>query len=372
MLRQTEAQFDVIGAPGNGGVGDARQPSAEITGHRRHLVGPHPIDWRRQTLAKLGGHRFHGRRQDASRVVDGRRRQRGQARRAEGPERDGLDAMDEAASRQRVHALRELRDRRGHCPLLDCGPRLGLRVEAHHHDLAGLAGGGDRFHRAERHQVAAREECVDVGVCLQDVLKDVEALVALPVGRLRCDDLDAGRLADDFAESFQPRITRFVPGDALEHGFPMVHRVGRAAAREAAPRLIELEWGASDHPRVAVVGKGVCFDSGGLDIKPSSGMLLMKKDMGGAAHALALAQLVMGAKLPVRLHVLVPAVENAIAGNAFRPGDVLHLGTEPPPQPLTPLRPELHPTLTNAWTIGVLYGPHGAPDFFTKAFRVQP
>jgi leucyl aminopeptidase len=116
------------------------------------------------------------------------------------------------------------------------------------------------------------------------------------------------------------RVTR---GDALERDFPMVHMVGRAAARSHAPLLIELEWGDPSHSRVAVVGKGVCFDSGGLDIKPPSGMLLMKKDMGGAAHALALAQLIMDARLPVRLHLLIPAVENAIAGNAFRPGDVL-------------------------------------------------
>ncbi len=112
-------------------------------------------------------------------------------------------------------------------------------------------------------------------------------------------------------------------GDALETHYPMIHAVGRAAARSHAPRLIELHWGRDDHPRVAIVGKGVCFDSGGLDIKPASGMLLMKKDMGGAAHALALAQLIMRMKLPVRLHMLVGAVENAISGNAFRPGDVL-------------------------------------------------
>jgi leucyl aminopeptidase len=112
-------------------------------------------------------------------------------------------------------------------------------------------------------------------------------------------------------------------GDALEQGFPMVHAVGRAASRHHAPRMIELHWGDEKHPRLAIVGKGVCFDSGGLDIKPSSGMLLMKKDMGGAAHALALAQLVMQAGVKVRLHLLIPAVENAISGNAFRPGDVL-------------------------------------------------
>ncbi len=112
-------------------------------------------------------------------------------------------------------------------------------------------------------------------------------------------------------------------GDALAQGFPMIHIVGQAASRDRAPRLIELEWGDPAHPRLAVVGKGVCFDSGGLDIKPSSGMRLMKKDMGGAAHALALAGLIMASRLKVRLHLLIPAVENAIAGNAFRPGDIL-------------------------------------------------
>lgn len=112
-------------------------------------------------------------------------------------------------------------------------------------------------------------------------------------------------------------------GDALATGYPMIHAVGQAASKDRAPRLIELEWGDPTHPRVALVGKGVCFDSGGLDIKPSAGMRLMKKDMGGAAHTLALAALVMSARLPVRLHLLIPAVENAIAGNAFRPGDVL-------------------------------------------------
>jgi leucyl aminopeptidase len=103
----------------------------------------------------------------------------------------------------------------------------------------------------------------------------------------------------------------------------MVAAVGRAAAPDRAPRMIELFWGDRRHPKLAIVGKGVCFDSGGLDIKPSSGMRLMKKDMGGAAHALALARLVMRSGLPVRLHLLIPAVENAVSGAAFRPGDVL-------------------------------------------------
>ena len=124
------------------------------------------------------------------------------------------------------------------------------------------------------------------------------------------------------AKAYKAELT-VVRGDALEQDYPMVHAVGRAAARHHAPRLMHLVWGDPSHPVLAVVGKGVCFDSGGLDIKPASGMRLMKKDMGGAAHALALAGLVMGARLKVRLHLLVPAVENAIAGNAFRPGDIL-------------------------------------------------
>ena len=114
-----------------------------------------------------------------------------------------------------------------------------------------------------------------------------------------------------------------VRGDALETGYPMVHAVGRAAARRHAPRLMHLTWGKDGDPVVAVVGKGVCFDSGGLDIKGASGMMLMKKDMGGAAHAIALAGLIMEAGLKVRLHLLVPAVENAISGESFRPGDIL-------------------------------------------------
>ena len=119
---------------------------------------------------------------------------------------------------------------------------------------------------------------------------------------------------------------RQVVGDALLRapggGFPAIHAVGRAAEPRRAPRLIELNWGSDQHPRLCLVGKGVCFDTGGLDIKGAEGMRLMKKDMGGAAHALGLAQLVMALKLPVRLQLLIPAVENAIAGNAFRPGDV--------------------------------------------------
>ena len=109
--------------------------------------------------------------------------------------------------------------------------------------------------------------------------------------------------------------------DLLSENFPMIHAVGRASAR--APRLIDMQWGAESDPKVTVIGKGICFDTGGLNIKPSSGMALMKKDMGGAATALALAAMIIGAKLPIRLRLLIAAAENAISGNAFRPGDVL-------------------------------------------------
>jgi leucyl aminopeptidase len=106
----------------------------------------------------------------------------------------------------------------------------------------------------------------------------------------------------------------------LAANFPLIHAVGRAA--EEPPRIVDFTFGPENAPKVTLVGKGVCFDTGGLDIKPSTGMLIMKKDMGGAATALALASMIMDAQLPLRLRVIIPIVENAIAGNAFRPGDI--------------------------------------------------
>jgi leucyl aminopeptidase len=161
---------------------------------------------------------------------------------------------------------------------------------------------------------------VDATVALAAAVALVRDLVDTPT-----QDMGPAQLAaavEEVARAFHASV-EIITGDALATNYPMVHAVGRAAARDRQPRLIELLWGDPAHPRIAIVGKGVCFDSGGLDIKPPSGMRLMKKDMGGAAHALALARLVMGAALPVRLHLIIPAVENAIAGDAFRPGDVL-------------------------------------------------
>jgi len=125
----------------------------------------------------------------------------------------------------------------------------------------------------------------------------------------------AADVASRFGASFN-----CVMGEELARGFPLIHAVGMASTR--APRLIDFSWGDPSHSKVTLVGKGVCFDTGGLDLKPSAGMLNMKKDMGGAANVLARAQMVMDAKLKVRLRVLIPAVENAVAGNAFRPLDI--------------------------------------------------
>ncbi|WP_076536057.1 M17 family metallopeptidase [Shewanella sp. UCD-KL21] len=123
------------------------------------------------------------------------------------------------------------------------------------------------------------------------------------------------------ATEFGAKLNQIVGDELLEQNYPTIHMVGRAS--ENAPRLIDLTWGDESAPKVTLVGKGVCFDSGGLDLKPGAGMRLMKKDMGGAAHVIGLAQLIMASNLPIRLRVLVPAVENAVSANAFRPGDVI-------------------------------------------------
>ncbi len=144
-------------------------------------------------------------------------------------------------------------------------------------------------------------------------------LVNKPSNLLGPDELEQAAL--DMARGVgAENINVIFDEDLNAQNFPLVYTVGMASTRR--PRLIEFTIGNPRHPRVAIVGKGVCFDTGGLDIKPADGMRLMKKDMGGAAHALALAKLVGDAKLPVHLHVVIPAVENSIDGNAFRPGDV--------------------------------------------------
>jgi leucyl aminopeptidase len=138
------------------------------------------------------------------------------------------------------------------------------------------------------------------------------------------EDMGPSQLADAVvreADKFDAETDCVTGDELLTQDFPAIHAVGRASSRQ--PRLLELTWGAEEAPVLALVGKGVCFDTGGLDLKSAAGMLLMKKDMGGAAHALALARLVMESQLPVRLKLLIPAVENSVSGDAYRPGDVI-------------------------------------------------
>ncbi|MET4389387.1 leucyl aminopeptidase [Bradyrhizobium sp. F1.4.3] len=143
-------------------------------------------------------------------------------------------------------------------------------------------------------------------------------LINTPANDMGPEELAAA--AQGLAAEFGASFTCIVGEDLKAQNFPLIHAVGMASDR--APRLIDIVWGDPGHPKVTLVGKGVCFDTGGLDLKPSSGMLIMKKDMGGAANVLALARMVMDAKLKVRLRVLIPAVENAVSGNAFRPLDI--------------------------------------------------
>ncbi|WP_210530003.1 leucyl aminopeptidase family protein [Rubellimicrobium arenae] len=145
-------------------------------------------------------------------------------------------------------------------------------------------------------------------------------LINTPASDMGPADLEAA--ARGLADRFGAGLSVITGEDLLARNFPMIHAVGRAAAPHRAPRLIDMAWGTAG-PRLTLVGKGVCFDTGGLDIKPSASMLTMKKDMGGAAHVLGLAQAIMALGLPVRLRVLIPAVENAVGSDSFRPGDIL-------------------------------------------------
>jgi len=185
--------------------------------------------------------------------------------------------------------------------------------------------GAYAFDRYKARKRPAPRLVVPDGVDADDVERVVGAvhlvrdLVNTPTNEMGCAALHA--VAEGIAADHGARFEAIVGDALLKENYPLIHAVGRAAAE--APRLVHFSWGEEDAPRVAIVGKGVTFDSGGLDIKSDSGMRLMKKDMGGAAHALALGRLVMEASLPVRLDVFVPVVENAISGAAFRPGDVI-------------------------------------------------
>ena len=163
------------------------------------------------------------------------------------------------------------------------------------------------------------EEIVSDVVAVAKGVTLTRDLVNTPAGDMMPEQLSAAM--QTLAHEYHAQFSEIVGDQLLEKNFPTIHMVGRAS--DHAPRLLELNWGDESAPKLALVGKGVCFDSGGLDLKPSAGMRLMKKDMGGAAHVLGLASIIMAKSLPVRLQVLIPAVENAVSGNAFRPGDIV-------------------------------------------------
>jgi leucyl aminopeptidase len=178
-----------------------------------------------------------------------------------------------------------------------------------------------RYHKPEARDVRLAPPD---GVDIADIARMAEAatlardLINTPANDMGPEELALA--ARELATRFGASFGCIVGDELIRQNFPLIHAVGRASSR--APRLIDFCWGDPTHPKVTLVGKGVCFDTGGLDLKPSAGMLIMKKDMGGAANVLALAQMVMDARLKLRLRVLIPAVENAVAGNAFRPLDI--------------------------------------------------
>jgi leucyl aminopeptidase len=178
-----------------------------------------------------------------------------------------------------------------------------------------------RSHEAGPQLVAPKGVDIQAVIAVSHACALAKDMVNTPANDM--GPLQIETIAREIAEKHGATISVITGDDLLEQNYPAVHAVGRAAVPHRAPRMIEISWGDASHPLLVLVGKGVVFDTGGLDIKPSSGMRIMKKDMGGAAHALALARMVMGAKLPVRLVVLTPVVENAISGDAMRPGDVL-------------------------------------------------
>ncbi|PCI96569.1 MAG: leucyl aminopeptidase [Alphaproteobacteria bacterium] len=148
----------------------------------------------------------------------------------------------------------------------------------------------------------------------------IRDLVNIPANDMGPDELEAATTTLTKHHNINLKVIK--DDDLIEQNFPMIYEVGKASPRR--PRLLDFTWGDEKHPKVTLVGKGVCFDTGGLDIKPSQFMLTMKKDMGGSAHVLGLAHMIMSLNLPIRLRVLIPAVENSIAGNAYRPSDVIN------------------------------------------------
>jgi leucyl aminopeptidase len=222
---------------------------------------------------------------------------------------------------------------RGRFHLAGAAARLPEGIYALHHDLdpetleieaLGWLLAGYRFDRYKAQSAMQAQLVAPAGIDADKInaIANGEALsrtlINTPASDMGPPDLE--QAASDLADTFQAQIT-VITGDALlDHNFPMIHTVGRAADR--APRLIDMTWGNAG-PKLTLVGKGVCFDTGGLNLKPGASMGLMKKDMGGAAAVLGLAHMIMATGLPLQLRVLIPAVENSVSGNAFRPQDIL-------------------------------------------------
>jgi leucyl aminopeptidase len=195
---------------------------------------------------------------------------------------------------------------------------LGWLLAQHRFD--GYRSKKEKPDRGARVLVTGEAARVDETIQLAEATVLVRDLVNTPAADLGPAELEEAAREVAKSGGVQARVTK---GDELAKHYPLIAAVGGAATAERAPRLIEFQWGKPTDPRVAIVGKGVCFDSGGLDLKAAAGMRLMKKDMGGAAHALALARLIIAARLPVHIHLLIPAVENAVSGASYRPGDIV-------------------------------------------------
>jgi leucyl aminopeptidase len=216
----------------------------------------------------------------------------------------------------------------GHLPLtLPQGAYyLDLSDDSYHRNFAIAWGlGSYQFDQYKKPLRQPAQLFLPKNISPQDINQTTESIYLVrDLINMPTDDLGPSEFAKKImglSKTFKAKTQKVVGKNLLVQNFPLIYAVGRASDDE--PQLIDLHWGNKKHPKVTLIGKGVCFDTGGLDIKPSSAMLLMKKDMGGAAHVLGLAQMIMAAQLPIHLRVLIPLVENSVSGNAYRPGDII-------------------------------------------------
>ncbi len=187
----------------------------------------------------------------------------------------------------------------------------------------GLSAYQFELYKSAKHPLAVlaidNQELVEQAQHYINAIHLVRNMINTPAGDMMPEQM--AKTVEGIAHQFGAQFSQLIDQELLDNNYPTIHAVGRASVH--APRLLDLRWGDNKHPKVTLVGKGVCFDSGGLDLKPSNAMRLMKKDMGGAAHVMGLAYLIMSHNLPIQLRVIIPSVENAVSNNAFRPGDVI-------------------------------------------------